>query len=180
MMEMKKMMMVVLMMSATIATQAQTQSLVQDQASAQSSVQSSDQQEQVFTLEVYGGEVPDVKPAFEEEHYLGGEVTKKWNTFLCNYTHTYDVEIGLANSGTEFRKPSVFKAVERANKYVKKNLKAHLMTKQDAIKIMTHVLDCANIICLESDTAALEQAASDTKTGEEAVDFFNHIVLKNA
>lgn len=133
-----------------------------------------------FTLEVYGGEIPNVKPVFEEEHFLGGEITKKWNTFLCNYTHTYDVEVGLSSSGTEFRKPAVFKAVERANKYVKKNLKAHLMTREEAVKIMTHVLDCANIICLESDTAALEDAASNTKTGEEAVAFFNHIQLVNA
>ena len=35
-----------------------------------------------FVLEVYGGEVPNVKPTFEEEHYLGDEITKKWNTFL--------------------------------------------------------------------------------------------------
>ena len=133
-----------------------------------------------FTLEVYGGEIPNVKPAFEEEHFLGGEITKKWNTFLCNYTHTYDVEIGLSSSGTEFRKPAVFKAVERANKYVKKSLKAHSMNHDEAVKIMTHVLDCANIICLESDTTALEEAASNTKTGEEAVSFFNHIQLINA
>ena len=82
-----------------------------------------------FTLEVYGGEIPNVKPAFEEEHFLGGEITKKWNTFLCNYTHTYDVEVGLSSSGTEFRKPAVFKAVERVNKYVKKRLKAHTMNR---------------------------------------------------
>lgn len=80
------------------------------------------QEKKEFTLEVYGGEIPDVKPAFEEEHFLGGEITRKWNTFLCNYTHTYDVEVGLSASGTEFRKPAVFKAVERVNKYVKKSL----------------------------------------------------------
>ncbi len=133
-----------------------------------------------FTLEVYGGEIPNVNPVFEEEHFLGGEITKKWNTFLCNYTHTYEVGVGLSSSGTEFRKPAVFKAVERANKYVKKNLKAHLMTREEAVKIMAHVLDCANIICLENDTDALEDAASNTKTGEEAVAFFNHIQLVNA
>ena len=66
------------------------------------------QEKKEFTLEVYGGEIPDVKPAFEEEHFLGGEITRKWNTFLCNYTHTYDVEVGLSASGTEFRKPAVY------------------------------------------------------------------------
>lgn len=137
------------------------------------------QEKKEFTLEVYGGEIPDVKPAFEEEHFLGGEITRKWNTFLCNYTHTYDVEVGLSASGTEFRKPAVFKAVERVNKYVKKSFKSHQMTREEATRIMTHVLDCVNIICLENDTAALEQAAGDTRTAEEALAFFDQIKLIN-
>ena len=137
------------------------------------------QDKKEFTLEVYGGEIPNVKPAFDEEHFLGGEITKKWNTFLCNYTHTYEVEGGLSSSGTEFRKPAVFKAVERVNKYVKKSYKSQHMTKEEAIRIMSHVLDCANIICLESDTAALEEAAGDANTAEEALAFFDHIKLIN-
>lgn len=137
------------------------------------------QDKKEFTLEVYGGEIPNVKPAFDEEHFLGGEITKKWNTFLCNYTHTYEVEVGLSSSGTEFRKPAVFKAMERVNKYVKKSYKSQHMTKEEAIRIMSHVLDCANIICLESDTAALEEAAGDANTAEEALAFFDHIKLIN-
>lgn len=137
------------------------------------------QDKKEFTLEVYGGEIPNVKPAFDEEHFLGGEITKKWNTFLCNYTHTYEVEVGLSSSGTEFRKPAVFKAVERVNKYVKKSYKSQHMTKEEAIRIMSHVQDCANIICLESDTAALEEAAGDANTAEEALAFFDHIKLIN-
>lgn len=137
------------------------------------------QDKKEFMLEVYGGEIPNVKPAFDEEHFLGGEITKKWNTFLCNYTHTYEVEVGLSSSGTEFRKPAVFKAVERVNKYVKKSYKSQHMTKEEAIRIMSHVLDCANIICLESDTAALEEAAGDANTAEEALAFFDHIKLIN-
>ena len=137
------------------------------------------QDKKEFTLEVYGGEIPNVKPACDEEHFLGGEITKKWNTFLCNYTHTYEVEVGLSSSGTEFRKPAVFKAVERVNKYVKKSYKSQHMTKEEAIRIMSHVLDCANIICLESDTAALEEAAGDANTAEEALAFFDHIKLIN-
>lgn len=137
------------------------------------------QDKKEFTLEVYGGEILNVKPAFDEEHFLGGEITKKWNTFLCNYTHTYEVEVGLSSSGTEFRKPAVFKAVEHVNKYVKKSYKSQHMTKEEAIRIMSHVLDCANIICLESDTAALEETAGDANTAEEALAFFDHIKLIN-
>ena len=137
------------------------------------------QDKKEFTLEVYGGEIPNVKPAFDEEHFLGGEITKKWNTFLCNYTHTYEVEVGLSSSGTEFREPAVFKAVERVNKYVKKSYKSQHVTKEEALRIMSHVLDCANIICLESDTAALEEAAGDANTAKEALAFFDHIKLIN-
>ena len=137
------------------------------------------QDKKEFTLEVYGGEIPNVKPAFDEEHFLGGEITKKWNTFLCNYTHTYEVEVGLSSSGTEFRKPAVFKAVERVNKYVNKSYMSQHMTKDDAIRFMSHVLDCAIIICLESDTAALEEAAGDANTAEEALAFFDHLKLIN-
>ena len=39
-----------------------------------------------------------------------------------------------------FRKPAVFKAVERVNKYVKKSYKSQHMTKEEAIRIMSHVL----------------------------------------
>lgn len=129
-----------------------------------------------FTFEVYG-DIPNVKPTFEEEHFLGEAIAKKWNTFISNYTRTYDVEIGLASSGTEFRKPTVFKAVERANKYVKKAVKAHAITTEAAVEEMGHVLDCANVICLESDTKAVEEAAGEAKTGEEALAFFRSIKL---
>lgn len=129
-----------------------------------------------FTFEVYG-DIPNVKATFEEEHFLGEAITKKWNTFLCNYTRTYDVEIGLAPTGTELRKPAVYKAVERANKYVRKAVKAHALTREEAVEALAHVLDCANVICLEDDTEAVEKAAGEAKDGEEAMAFFKGIKL---
>ena len=42
-----------------------------------------------FIFDVYG-EIPTTKPVFEAEHYLGSDITGKWNTFIQNYTHEYD------------------------------------------------------------------------------------------
>ena len=37
----------------------------------------------VFIFDVYG-EIPTTKPVFEAEHYLGSDITGKWNTFIQN------------------------------------------------------------------------------------------------
>ena len=125
------------------------------------------------------GSIPDVKTEFEEPHYLGGEITKKWNTFKANYTHEYSVSVGLSNSGYEYIKPAVFNAVNRANKYVKKALKSRAMTKDEAVKKMSHLLDCANVILYEPDTSRFEEAAKDAKTGQDVVRLFDSVKLVN-
>ena len=52
---------------------------------------------------------------FETEHYLGSDITGKWNTFIQNYTHEYDVTIGFTDSSVEILKPSIYKAVNKVN-----------------------------------------------------------------
>lgn len=130
----------------------------------------------LFVFRTNGG-VPEVKTAFEEQHYLGGEVSKKWNTFVANYTHEYSVSVGLSNSNYEFAKPAIYNAVNRADKYVKKALKKHLMTRDEAVKAMSHILDCANVIYYEPDTERFEAAARDAKTGEDVIKLFDGVKL---
>ena len=125
------------------------------------------------------GEIPNVKPTFEEEHPLGAVVQVKWNTFLSNYTRVYDVEVGMSSSGTELRKPSIYKAVERANKYVKRAVKDGTMSREEAVATMAHVLDCANVICFEDNTEDIEEAARHAKTGEAVVALFDKVELKS-
>lgn len=123
------------------------------------------------------GDIPVAKTAFEEEHYLGGEVSKKWNTFLANYTREYSVSVGLSNQGYEYAKPAVFNAVNRANKYIRKALKKNAMTKAEAVKEISHILDCANVIFYEPETSKFEEAAKNAKTGEEVVELFDKVKL---
>ncbi|MGM9712866.1 MAG: hypothetical protein ACI3Y5_01950 [Prevotella sp.] len=130
-----------------------------------------------FVFEVYG-DIPDVKPTFEEQHPLGKVVSDKWNTFIANYTCVYDVEVGLSGSATEIRKPAVFKAVGRADKYIRKQVRDGAMGRETAVAIMTHILDCANVICFDDETAAFEAYVRKAKTGQDVVDAFASVELK--
>ena len=129
-----------------------------------------------FVFHTYG-DIPVAKTTFSEEHYLGGDVTEKWNTFLANYTHEYSVSVGLSNSGYEFVKPAVYNAVQRANKYVKKALKKNIMTRDEAISTMSHILDCANVICFYDNTQKFEDAAKAAKSGEDVIRLFNKVEI---
>ena len=42
---------------------------------------------------------------------------------------------------------------------------------------MSHILDCANVICFESDTENIEKAAREAKSGEDVVALFNKVEL---
>lgn len=130
----------------------------------------------IYEYTVYG-EIPETHPVFEEEHYLGKAISAKWNTFLANYTHEYNVEIGLSSSGTEIVKPAIYNAVENANKYVKKALKKGQLTNAKAIDLMGHILDCANVLCFENDSKSFEEAAKKARNGEEAVRLFEQVKL---
>lgn len=129
-----------------------------------------------YELPVYG-KIPVVENVCPEKHYLGGAVTEKWNTFLASYTNTYEVSVGLSSANVEIRKPSIYNAVIRANKYVKKQLKDNLMTREEAVATMTHILDCANVFVLDSDTQRFEQSAAQARSGEQVVSLFNTVKL---
>lgn len=134
------------------------------------------QPEPAFTFEVWGP-VPDVENPMPEKHFLGSEVTRKWNTFLKNYSRQYAVSVGFTDSGYETLKPAVYHAVMRANRYVRKQVRQQLMSRADAVALMDHVLDCANTVVFESGTEQLEAAADHAATGKAAVDFFNSVRL---
>lgn len=129
-----------------------------------------------FEVPVYGS-VPVMENVCPEKHFLGGAVTEKWNTFLASYTNTYDVSVGLSDVNVEIRKPSIYNAVKRANKYVKKQVKDQLMSHDDAVTTMCHILDCANVMVLDADTKRFEQTASQARSGEQVVKLFSTVKL---
>lgn len=130
----------------------------------------------VYRYTVYG-DIPVAETAFAEEHCLGPEISPRWNTFLRNYTHEYRVETGLSGSGVEIRKPALFNAVERADRHVRRLLRKGRCSREEAVRLMAHILDCANVLCFEEDTAALEQAAREARSGEAVLALFSQVEL---
>ena len=130
-----------------------------------------------FIFDVYG-EIPTTKPVFETEHYLGSDITGKWNTFIQNYTHEYDVTIGFTDSSVEILKPSIYKAVNKVNKYYKKALKKEEVSREVATSNMAHILDCANVMCFDDNSKSFEEAVKSADEPKEIIALFNQVTLR--
>lgn len=176
---MKNLLMMICLLSVTLVGRAQDLAMVDHKAAPAVPAPAgavSAPAAPTFAFEVWGG-IPDVENPLPEKHYLGGVVTKKWNTFLKNFSRQYTQSVGFTDNGYETLKPAVYNAVMRANRYVRKCLKHNLMGHDEAVNVMTHVLDCANTVVFEGDTGSFESAAAHASTGKEAVDFFESVKL---
>lgn len=129
-----------------------------------------------YKFTVYG-EIPVLKTAFEEKHFLGSAISEKWNTFCKNYTRVYEISVGLSGSTVEIMKPAVYNAVQKVNRYYKKGVKLNKINRDEAICKLSHILDCANVICLEYETEAFELAVSNAKSPEEIIKLFDFVEL---
>lgn len=67
-----------------------------------------------FVFDIYG-DIPVAKVVFESDHFLGEGIAKKWDTFVHNYTHEYDMSVGFSDTSVEIVKPAVYKAVNKVN-----------------------------------------------------------------
>jgi len=133
--------------------------------------------EEIFVFEVYGT-IPAPKAMFEEEHFLGEPLSSKWTAFNQNYTRVYDVSIGFSDAAVEIVKPVIYKAVNKVNKYYRKSTQSGFVSKEEAINKVTHILDCANVLCFEDNTASFEKALNKAKTPEEIISLFNKVTIK--
>ena len=115
------------------------------------------------------------KVAFEIPHYLGEPCTEKWSRFQANYTRTYDQNVGFSSTTVEFAKPAIYHAVNKINKYIVKAVKKKNVTREEAIRLLSHVLDCANTLLYEDDTTQLEKSLASTKEPELLIKIFNQI-----
>ena len=130
-----------------------------------------------FVFDVYG-DIPVAKVVFESDHFLGKGIAKKWDTFVHNYTHEYDMSVGFSDTSVEIVKPAVYKAVNKVNKYYKKAVNKHQVNRDTAITSMAHILDCANVICFEQDTQTLEQALRSADRPEAIIALFDKVKLR--
>jgi hypothetical protein len=130
-----------------------------------------------YLFTIYGA-IPNPKVTFEEEHFLGGELTAKWNAFNQNYTHVYSVSIGPSTSSAEIVKPAVYNAVNKVNAYYKKAVRKGLISKEEAIRKLSHIFDCANVICFDDQSVSFEHAVNKAASPEEIIALFDCVDIK--
>jgi len=127
-----------------------------------------------YTLDAYSDNSA-VKLVFEEEHFIGGELSQKWSLFQQNYKRVYEQTIGLSGSTVEILKPIIFNAVNKINGYYKKTVRKGEVSTDEAAKVLNHVFDCANLACFESETQGIENEIKTAKTINEMVRVFDSI-----
>ena len=143
-------------------------------APTESSPSASGNVEAKYTLDSYGS-TSGLKNAFEAEHFLGGETSLKWNLFQQNYKRVYEQTVGFSGSSVEILKPTVFNAVNKVNNYYKKLVNNNPENKEEATKVLNHILDCANLLCYEEDTKRIETDIKNAKTNQDIVLVFASI-----
>lgn len=130
-----------------------------------------------YVVKAYGG-IPTPKATFEEEHFLGNDLSAKWNAFNQNFTHVYSVSIGPSTSNTEIVKPAIYNAVNKVNNYYKKAIRKGLVSKDEAVKQLSHIFDCANVMCFDDESAPFEQAVNKAGSPEEIIALFQSVEIK--
>lgn len=129
-----------------------------------------------FTLEAFDSE-QKLKSPFMEEHFLGDKMSYKWTLFMQNYKKIYEQSVGFSGSSVEILKPIIFNAVNKMNNYIRKSLKKNSISPDDASNELSHVLDCANLLCYETDTKKLEDEIKMAKSPEQLIQLFKSIQI---
>ncbi len=130
-----------------------------------------------FVYEIYDS-ITSPQILFEEEHFLGGNLTRKWNTFNYNYTRIFDVKAGFSGSAVEIQKPSIYNAVIKVNNYYKKAYKKGLLDKAEIESKLSHILDCANVIYFEDTNDEFENAIKSAKSILDIIHMFDDVTIK--
>ena len=105
------------------------------------------------------------------EHFLGKLVAEK--LYLLNSKYTYEVPIvpGNPQTRTMIRKPVIYDAVKKIERYLKKSVKKGELTTEIASAEFNKVLDVAFNV-LTAETASFEKAIGETTDANSLTNLF--------
>jgi hypothetical protein len=103
-----------------------------------------------------------------EEHVFGELVSKK--LYLLDSKYTYEVPIipGNPQTRTMVRKPVIYDAVRKIERYLKKSVKKGEVSIETASNEFNIVLDVANNV-FTADTKSFEKAISETNNTDALI-----------
>jgi hypothetical protein len=117
----------------------------------------------VFEFKVYANnnDLDAITKEIAGEHFFGDIVSRKLYLFGSKYTFEVQVVPGNPQTKTVVRKPVIYDAVIKIERFLKRSAKKGEITVETATEEFNKVLDVA-INVLTSDTGSLEKAISNT------------------
>ena len=142
-----------------------------------SAQKSSAGEENRYSLTVYTS-ISKSETSFDEQHPLCSSLNGCWNMFSSNYRRVSKVSTGFSGQTVEIHKPAIYNAVVKTDKYIRKAVSKGEITKEEAVAMLKHILDCANALALEHDTKTFEKEIAGAKTPESIIRIFSNVELQ--
>ena len=139
--------------------------------------QASSDKEMHYTLMVYN-DTSKGNTVFEENHPLCNTLNNRWNMFITNYRRIYNVSTGFSGQTVEIAKPTIYNAVIKVDKFIRKAVNKGDISKEEAITTLKHIFDCANALAIERDTQSFEKEIANAKTPESIILIFKLVTLE--
>jgi len=117
----------------------------------------------VFEFKVYSNEtdLSTISNDMIEKHIFGESVSKKMYLLDSKYTYKVPMVPGNPQMRTIVRKPVIYDAVMKIERYLKKSVKKGTISMETASADFNKVLDIANSVCT-ADTKSFEKEISST------------------
>lgn len=117
----------------------------------------------VFEFKVYSNEndLSTISNDMTERHVFGETVSKKLYLLDSKYTYKVPMVPGNPQMRTIVRKPAIYDAVMKIERYLKKSVKKGEISMETASADFNKVLDVANSVCT-ADTKSFEKEISST------------------
>ncbi len=122
-------------------------------------------------------DISEVALSSSNNHPLGDEVAKKMVLFKDRYTYTEEATPTSPVAKTVIHKPTIFNAVQKVERSLKKGVKKDEIDADAATKQMVACLNVA-LICANLNTIEIEKRLKAAKTPEQIIDVFEAVVLE--
>lgn len=120
--------------------------------------------------------VASFKTVTARSHFMGEEAGRKYAVFHDLYSYIAAGDAVYAGPQIIIDKPAIYRSVQRANRYYRRQWRKDKITDIEAYKKVNHLLDIA-ISVYTQPTEALEDALRSARSGEKTADIFERIVL---
>lgn len=124
----------------------------------------------VFEFKVYSSaqDLSAISKDMTEEHVLGEMVSQKLYLLDSKYTYLVPIVPGNPQTRTIVRKPVIYDAVRKIERYLKKSVKKGEISIETASNEFNIVLDVANNV-FTADTKSFEKAISETDNTDSLI-----------